>query len=135
MLLDDGYRILIQFDRETDCCNNNDKHKPYSIRMWSQRSLPFKPLEKKEGRNNFADKQTNVVELVTFDSAYVCYMACAYHSYFTISVSLIYMDPDYNSPLIYWWGYCNLSIPHGNLNWVLYIGILKHKAKMSCICK
>ena len=20
------------------------------------------------------------------------------------------MDPDYNSPLIYWWGYCNLSI-------------------------
>ncbi len=21
------------------------------------------------------------------------------------------MDPDYNSPLIYWWGYCKLSIP------------------------
>ncbi len=39
-----------------------------------------------------------------------CYMAWAYHSYFTISVSLIYMDLDYNSPLIYWWGYCNLSI-------------------------
>ncbi len=34
----------------------------------------------------------------------------AFHSYFTISVSIIYMDPDYNSPLIYWWGYCNLSI-------------------------
>ncbi len=22
------------------------------------------------------------------------------------------MDPDYNSPLLYWWGYCNLSIQH-----------------------
>ena len=21
-----------------------------------------------------------------------------------------YINPDYNSPLIYWWGYCNLSI-------------------------
>ncbi len=21
-----------------------------------------------------------------------------------------YLNPDYNSPLIYWWGYCNLSI-------------------------
>ncbi len=37
----------------------------------------------------------------------------AYHCYFTISVSLIFMDPDYNSLLIYWWGYCNLSICMG----------------------
>ncbi len=43
-------------------------------------SLPFKPLEKK-GRNLvkkwyfIADKQTKVVELVTFDSACICYMA------------------------------------------------------------
>ena len=29
---------------------------------------------------------------------------------YTISINPIYMDPDYNSPLIYWWGYCNLSI-------------------------
>ena len=27
-----------------------------------------------------------------------------------------YINPDYNSPLIYWWGYCNLSIPQGNFN-------------------
>ncbi len=42
--------------------------KPYSVCRRSQRSLPFKPLEKKEGRNFIADKQTKVVELVTFDS-------------------------------------------------------------------
>ncbi len=33
-----------------------------------------------------------------------------YHSYFIISITPIYVDPDYNSPLIYWWGYCNLSV-------------------------
>ncbi len=30
--------------------------------------------------------------------------------YYTKSINPIYMDPDYNSPLIYWWEYCNLSI-------------------------
>ncbi len=25
---------------------------------------------------------------------------------------IIYKHPDYNSPLIYWWGYCNLSISY-----------------------
>ncbi len=35
--------------------------------------------------------------------------------YFIISITLIYMDPDYNSPLIYWWGYCNLSILYPRL--------------------
>ncbi len=34
----------------------------------------------------------------------------AHHSYYTISANPIYMDPDYNSPLSYCWGYCNLSI-------------------------
>ncbi len=37
-------------------------------------------------------------------------LAHRYHSYYTISANPIYVDPDYNSPLIYWWGYCNLSI-------------------------
>ncbi len=37
-------------------------------------------------------------------------MAHRYHSYYTISANPIYMDPDYNSPLSYCWGYCNLSI-------------------------
>ncbi len=32
------------------------------------------------------------------------------HSYYTISANPIYMDPDYNSPLSYCWGYRNLSI-------------------------
>ncbi len=36
-------------------------------------------------------------------------MAHRIHSY-TISANPIYMDPDYNSPLSYCWGYCNLSI-------------------------
>ncbi len=37
-------------------------------------------------------------------------MAHRYHSYYTISANPIYMDPDYNSPLSYCWGYYNLSI-------------------------
>ena len=37
-------------------------------------------------------------------------MAHRIHSYYTISANPIYMDPDYNSPLSYCWGYCNLSI-------------------------
>ncbi len=81
--------------------------KPYSISRRSQRSIPFKPLEKKW--YFIADKQTKVVELVTFDSAYWCYMAWLSFLFHHICF-LIYMDPDYNSPLIYWWGYCNLSI-------------------------
>ncbi len=36
----------------------------------------------------------------------------------TLSITLIYIDPNYDSPLIYWWGYCNLSILIGyDLNW------------------
>ncbi len=37
-------------------------------------------------------------------------MALHIHSYYTISANPIYMDSDYNSPLSYCWGYCNLSI-------------------------
>ncbi len=32
-------------------------------------------------------------------------LAWTYHSYYTISINPIYMDPEYNSSLIYWWGY------------------------------
>ncbi len=28
----------------------------------------------------------------------------------SVTTTYPYIDPDYNSPLIYWWGYCNLSI-------------------------
>ncbi len=35
-----------------------------------------------------------------------------------------YISPDYNSPPIYWWGYCNLSILWYNI--VLYFTKLKH---------
>ncbi len=58
-------------------------NKPYSVCRGSQRSLSFKPLEK------IADKQTKVVELVTFDSAYRRYMACLsflLHRLFPLSI-------------------------------------------------
>ncbi len=58
-----------------------------------------------------AGRQTKVVKLVTeFTRYYPKYGYMLYHYYFTKSISLIYMDPDYNSLFIYWWGYCNLSI-------------------------
>ncbi len=65
----------IQCDVVIDCCIITMIIKPYSVCRRSQRSLPFKPLEKKEGCLIFADKQSKVVELVTFDSAYRRYMA------------------------------------------------------------
>ncbi len=39
---------------------------------------------------------------------------CSRNIQLTYSVARVpypYIDPDYNSPLIYWWGYCNRSIP------------------------
>ncbi len=61
---------------------------------------------------SIADKQTKVVKEVALTPMRLRGLAWLfiYHSYYTKSINPIYMDPDYNSPLIYWWGYCNLSI-------------------------
>ncbi len=61
---------------------------------------------------SIADIQTKVVKVVTISPIHMSGQAMAhrYHSYYTTSANPIYMDPDYNSPLSYCWGYCNLSI-------------------------
>ncbi len=52
---------------------------------------------------SIADIQTKVVKVVTISPIRMSGQALAhrYHSYYTISANPIYMDPDFNSPLIY----------------------------------
>ncbi len=53
---------------------------------------------------SIADIQTKVVKVVTISPIRMsgqAWQAHRYHSYYTISANPIYMDPDYNSPLIY----------------------------------
>ena len=103
--------------------NNNDMMSQATQTHWSHiRPLPLSQLGE-EGRFIFwrkisiADIQTKVVKLVAlYDSNASAWPGSSYHSYYTKSTNPIYMDPDYNSPLIYWWGYCNLSILIGRAN-------------------
>ena len=41
------------------------------------------------------------LKVVTISPIRQAWLALLYHSYYTISANPIYMDPDYNSPLIY----------------------------------
>ncbi len=107
------------------CWNDNDKHSQiasvckgmttsaiaieedghkYFVRKKFQQKIIF-----------IADRQTKVVKLVIVplhtDAIWLC-LAFLFHQICPIT----FKDSDYNSTPIYWWGYCNLSIPtHFNM--------------------